>query len=162
VRPLIELARLGEDGRETASDPAAVAEELAAAERRLADGETAELHTYAGQAARLLGRHELAIGHLSRALELAPSPRAQIRLGEAYRCADRFADAERELREALLESQGTKDEHYALQHLGKTLADAGRRFEAEAALERALELRRADGDAELVASTEAALRRLGG
>jgi tetratricopeptide (TPR) repeat protein len=157
---LAGLAQMGGTGRETAGDPAAVAEALAEAERRLADGETAELRTYAGQAARLLGRHELAVRHLSRALELAPSPRARIRLGEAYRCADRLADAERELRAALLDSQGTEDEHFALQHLGKTLADAGRPAEAATALDRALALRKAVGDAELVASTEAALEQL--
>jgi kanamycin kinase len=49
-----------------------------------------------------------------------------------------------------------------LQHLGKTLADAGRSEEATAALERALALRRAAGDPGLVASTEAALDRLRG
>jgi tetratricopeptide (TPR) repeat protein len=74
----------------------------------LADGETAGLHTYAGQAARLLGRHELSVRHLSRALELTPSPRARIRLGETYRCADRLDDAERELRAALTAADGTK------------------------------------------------------
>lgn len=93
-------------------------------------------------------------------LELAPSARARIRLGEAYRCADRLREAEYELCAALRESQTADDEHYALQHLGKTLADAGCREEAEATLKRALELRRAAGDAELVTSTAAALERL--
>jgi kanamycin kinase len=153
---------MGDDLRETAADPDVVAEALSEAERRLAAGETAELQSYAGQAARLLGDHELAIRHLSRALELAPSPRARIRLGEAYRCADRLPAAERELRAALSESEGTPDEHYALQHLGKALADAGRPVDAEDALARALALRRAGGDEELVASTEAALARLRG
>jgi kanamycin kinase len=150
------------DLRETAGDRVIVADAVAAAERHLAEGETAALHTYAGQAARLLDRGEVAIRHLSRALELAPSARARIRLGEAYRTADRLAEAERELRLALRESQTADDEHYALQHLGKTLADAGRSEEATAALERALALRRAAGDAGLVASTEAALDRLRG
>jgi tetratricopeptide (TPR) repeat protein len=95
-------------------------------------------------------------------VELAPSPRARIRLGEAYRCADRYPEAERELLAALRESRWAQDEHYALQHLGKTLADAGRRAEALEALEHALALRRADEDSELVASTEAALARLRG
>ena len=153
---------MGDDLRETATDRAVVADALAEAEGRLAGGETAELHTYAGQAARLLGRHGLATRHLSRALELAPSARARIRLGEAYRCADQLADAERELRIALRDALGTKDEHYALQHLGKTLADAGRCAEAETALERALALRKDANERELVASTEAALRRLRG
>jgi tetratricopeptide (TPR) repeat protein len=159
---LAELAQMGDNGRERAGDPAAVTGALAEAERRLADGETAELRTYAGQAARLLGHHELAVRYLSRALELAPSPRARIRLGEAYRCADRLVDAERELRAALLDSQGTEDEHFALQHLGKTLADAGRPAEAATAFDRALALRTTAGDAELVASTEAALEQLRG
>ncbi|HKU57495.1 MAG TPA: hypothetical protein VJP41_10785 [Gaiellaceae bacterium] len=151
---------MGDDLRETARDRAAVAGALAEAERRLSESETAELHTYAGQAARLLGDGEAAIRHLSRALELVPSARARVRLGEAYRCADRLAEAERELRGALSESQTADDEHYALQHLGKTLVDAGCREEAAAALEHALALRKAVGEAGLVASTEAALDRL--
>jgi tetratricopeptide (TPR) repeat protein len=151
---------MGGDLRERARDPAAVTAALKEAERRLAAEETVVLHTYAGQAARLLGRHDLAIRYLARAHELAPSARTGIRLGEAYRCADRLPDAERELRAALEESRGTPDEHFALQHLGKTLADAGRREEAAHALEDALALRRAAGDSELVASTEAALERL--
>ena len=47
--------------------------------------------------------------------------------------------------------------HYALQHLGKTLLDAGARREATALLEDTLALRRAGGDAALIASTERAL-----
>jgi hypothetical protein len=42
---LAELARMGDDLRETASDPAAVVGALEEAERRLTGGETAELHT---------------------------------------------------------------------------------------------------------------------
>lgn len=153
---------MGDDLRETARDRAAVAGALAEAERRLSESETAELHAYAGQAARLLGDGERAIRHLSRVVALAPSARARVRLGEAYRCADRLSEAESELRGALRQSQTADDEHYALQHLGKTLADAGRREEAAAALERALALRQAAGDAGLVASTQAALDRLRG
>jgi kanamycin kinase len=145
--------------REVAGDREAVEAALDEAEQRLAGGETAELHVYAGQAARLLSRHETAIAHLIRAFELEPSPQARIRLGEAYRCADRVDQALTELTTALAESRQTALEHFALQHLGKALADAGRTEEAVEALERALALRREKGDAELVESTERALER---
>jgi HTH-type transcriptional regulator, pleiotropic regulator of extracellular virulence genes len=154
---LTALARMDERLREVATDTAAVESALAEAERQLAGGEKAALHTYAGQAARLLGAHDAAIAHLSRALELEPSPQARIRLGEAYRCADRTDDAIAELSTALTDARGTAYEDFALQHLGKALLDAGRTGDARAALTAALELRRAKGDAALIESTERAL-----
>jgi tetratricopeptide (TPR) repeat protein len=157
--PLGPLVRMDERLREVARDEPAVEAALDVAERRLAAGETAELHAYAGQAARVLHRHEAAIAHLTRALELEPSPRARIRLGEAYRCADRLDEASAELETALAESRQTPLEDFALQHLGKALTDAGRGQAAVDALERALRLRRAKGDPALVESTERALER---
>lgn len=145
--------------REVATDREAVAQARDEAERRLTEAESVELHTYAGQAARLLGEHESAIAHLSRALELEPSPQARIRLGEALRCADRADDAIAELAAALSEAKGTPYEDFALQHLGKALLDADRPREAVDALTAALELRRSKRDAELIESTEAALAR---
>ncbi|MDX6480786.1 MAG: hypothetical protein QOG85_1296, partial [Gaiellaceae bacterium] len=65
---LPDLTSLGvqdERLRDVATDRSAVEAALAQAERRIAAGDTAELHTYAGQAARLLDRPELAISHLS-------------------------------------------------------------------------------------------------
>jgi tetratricopeptide (TPR) repeat protein len=79
---------------------------------------------------------------------------ATIRLAEAHRSSDRLELAERLLREAL--GTGTCRD-FGLQHLGKTLLDAGRRDEAIEALEAALLLRRAAGNPALVASTEQAL-----
>jgi len=156
---LASLARMDERLREVPTDRPAVETALAEAERRLAAGETAALHTYAGQAARLLGRNESAISHLSRALDLEPSPQARIRLGEAYRCADRPDDALSELTAALAGARETPYEDFALQHLGKALLDAGRGREAVEVLAAALELRRAKGDPLLVESTERALAR---
>ncbi|HEY7420988.1 MAG TPA: tetratricopeptide repeat protein [Gaiellaceae bacterium] len=145
--------------RQVAIDRAPVEAALAEAERRLAVGETAQLRQYAGQAARLLCRNDPAIEHLSRAFELEPSPPARIRLGEAYRCADRLGEALTTLTEALAESRQTPFEDFALQHLGKALTDAGRADEAVDTLERALALRREKGDPALVESSERALER---
>ena len=145
--------------RQVANDRAAVDAALGEAERRLATGETAELHEYAGQAARLLGLDEAAIAHLSRALELDPSPQARIRLGEAYRCADRLDEALAELEAALAESRQGPLEDFVLQHLGKALADAGRAAEGIAVLEHALVLRREKDEPALIESTEQALER---
>jgi tetratricopeptide (TPR) repeat protein len=66
--------------------------------------------------------------------------------------------AERLLREALT-APDPDYEHFVLQHLGKTLLDQGRPGEAAAYLERALELRQATGDTELIRSTQSALER---
>ena len=156
---LDSLAGMDARLRQVALDPERVERALVEAERRLAAGESAELHEYAGQAARLLGRDEAAIAHLGRALELRPSPQARIRLGEAYRCADRLDEALAELATALAESRQTPLEDFALQHLGKALTDAGRAREAVEALEHALRLRRTKGDSALVESTEQALER---
>jgi tetratricopeptide (TPR) repeat protein len=155
---LTSLARQDEQLRDVATDRQAVEAALTEAERGLAAGETAALHTYAGQAARLLGRNESAIAHLSSALELHPTPQARIRLGEAYRCADRPDDAIAELTAALADARKTPYEDFALQHLGKALLDAGRAQEAVEAVTAALELRRAKGDPALIDSTERALR----
>ena len=116
----------------------------------------------AGNAARLLGRDEEAVAELGESLALAEklgderaAATARIRLGEAHRCFDRLAEAEACLRIALDGPADVQD--FALQHLGKTLLDAGRAAEAAQALGAALELRRVKGDPALVASTEEAL-----
>lgn len=121
---------------------------------------------------RLAGRLDEADATLSEALtasRLAKDARSivvgLIRLGELRRCQDRYADAEVFLREALAiaEDPGHPEcamyRDFALQHLGKTVLDAGRRDEAVALLERALTIRTASGAASLIASTEQALRR---
>lgn len=171
---LPDLDSLGEfDGRlrAVARDAARVEAALAAARQALAEAveprEELRLHGYVGNALRLLGRHEEAVAAQRRALALAErlgDGRAvavtRIRLGEALRCADELEAAETELRAALAETRraprlGLVD--FALQHLGKTLLDAGRADEAQPLLAEALALREAKGDAALVDSTRLAL-----
>jgi len=149
--------------RWVAADDAAVADAAARAEERLAAAEPAErlrLLGYLGNAYRLLRRHDDAVAAHERAAALAEGPReravALTRLGESLRCADRYGEAEAVLRGAVAAAP-PEVRHYALQHLGKTLLDAGARREATALLEDTLALRRAGGDAALIASTERAL-----
>ena len=159
------LARFDDRLRAVADDPAAVRRALAEARARIGDGgDPARLLGYAGNALRLLGEHEEAVAAHREALAAAPAGRAglaaRIRLGESLRCADDFAGAERELRAALEQAGAASPlRHFALQHLGKTLVDAGRREEAATVLAEALALREAKGDAALVESTRAALER---
>ena len=91
---------------------------------------------YLGNAARLLGRDEEAVAELGESLALAEklgderaAATARIRLGEAHRCFDRLAEAEACLRIALDGPADVQD--FALQHLGKTLLDAGRAAEGQ-------------------------------
>jgi tetratricopeptide (TPR) repeat protein len=162
---LRRLTRSDERLRDVAADPPAVEAALAAGRKRLAaGGDRSRLLGYVGIALRLLGRHGEAIATQRASLDAAADSRsalvARIRLGEALRCADRLDEAERELRAALDEAEGQpllRD--FALQHLGKTLVDAGRADDALPLLAEALVLREAKGDGELVASTRAALER---
>lgn len=168
---LPDLAPLGRfDGRlrEVAADPTAVEAALAAAHVELeAGGDRSRLLGYVGNALRLLGRHEEAVAAQRESLAAASSSRAalvaRLRLGEALRCAELLHEAEAELRAALAAS----DAHpllrdFALQHLGKTLVDAGRAAEAVSVLAEALALREAKGDDSLVESTRLALERARG
>jgi kanamycin kinase len=154
--------------RHVPTDAAAVerAIELARAELAATDDlrEQCRLHGYLGNAARLLGRDAEALRELGLSLELADrlgDERARavaaIRIGEAHRCFDRLDEAEKTLRAAL--DGPVELRHFALQHLGKTLADRGRAEEAVEVLEEALALRLDAGDAELAASTRLALDR---
>jgi kanamycin kinase len=157
--------------RHVPTEPAEVerAIELARAELAATDDlpDRCRLHGYLGNAARLLGRDEEALRELGSCLELAEElgdERARtvalIRIGEAYRCFDRLDDAEATLRGAL--DGAAELRHFALQHLGKTLADRGRAAEAVAVLEEALALRRAAGAGTLAESTQLALERARG
>jgi tetratricopeptide (TPR) repeat protein len=164
---LDSLARLDGRLRAVAADEERVAAALEEAAARLEHAsieERTRLLGYSGNALRLLGRHDEAVATQRDALAAAIDERAalvaRIRLGEALRCADALEDAERELRAAV---EAARRRHvdlldFALQHLGKTLLDAGRSDAAEP-LEEALALREAKGDAELVQSTRAALER---
>jgi tetratricopeptide (TPR) repeat protein len=169
---LASLSRLDERLRETASDAGAVARALDVAEAALAaepePAERARLESYRGNALRLLGRHTAAVAAQRRALELAEAAGAgrralvaRVRLGEALRCADDPPAAAAELRAAAALARRAQPEllDFALQHLGKALADAGESAEAVAVLEEALALRQAKGEPELVRSTLLALER---
>jgi tetratricopeptide (TPR) repeat protein len=134
---------------------------IAEAERLRSSSGDSKLLEYLGNAYRLLGDFRKAISCFEERLRDTPTDRdrqrALIGLGEALRCADRFAEAEARLRTAL--SLGTDYEDFALQHLGKTLLDAGKVTEGRACLDRALALRQRKGDAELIGSTRLALAR---
>ncbi|MED7928323.1 tetratricopeptide repeat protein [Nonomuraea sp. LP-02] len=114
----------------------------------------------------VLGEYGEAIHHLFRALDLADSVRrriaASINLADAHRYSGDAATAESLCREALALARQEAPEltGFALQHLGKTLAELGRVREARHTLEEALALRMSEGDPELVARSRAALRLL--
>lgn len=150
------LVRLDERLREVPVDRLAV-------EAALRDAKRMGRLTYAGNAARILGRTEESIALLLEALDAAEGDlvvAAHIRLGEAYRCADRPDEAVRELEYALAEARRSGAYvDFALQHLGKALIDAGSSERAVIVLEEALALRRERGEAELVESTQLALAR---
>lgn len=162
--------------REVAADAEAVEAAATEAASRLDDArsrsdasEEARLLGYLGNAHRLLGRHDEAIALSREALDAASrsgDERARavalIRLGEAHRCADSFAEAVACLDEAVLLTPrpGLSDlEDFALQHLGKTYLDLGEGGRARDCLRRALELREAKRDLELIESTRRALER---
>jgi tetratricopeptide (TPR) repeat protein len=127
-----------------------------------------DLLGYLGNACRLLGQADEAIALLTDGLKLALSTDdarrsvvATIRLGEAYRCRGEYSTAETLFREALARTQTAPEfawlEDFALQHLGKCLLDQADFVAAVQCLERALALRQAKADQQLVASTERAL-----
>jgi tetratricopeptide (TPR) repeat protein len=158
---LRQVARPADRGAVAAA--AARAEALAAAAD---DRETKRrLVAYAGGAYRLLGRGDDAVRCLRAALDLAAGDAraevvALVRLGEAERCRDCFAEAEALLRDAVERARRVGAyEDFALQHLGKCLVDAGTPGEAIPILEQALALRLEAGDPGLVDSSRRALAR---
>ncbi|MFI6319442.1 tetratricopeptide repeat protein [Nonomuraea sp. NPDC050556] len=112
----------------------------------------------------LLGEYEAAKKRLSQALELAENDRmrlaAMVNLADAHRYSGDAGTSEELLREALELARGAVGDmvSFPLQHLGKTLGELGRVEEAREVLLEALALRQ--GQPELVAGTEAALRLL--
>jgi tetratricopeptide (TPR) repeat protein len=150
---------------------AAAAGQLTRARRRGDRGRERWLLGYLGNVARLLGDADAAETRLRESLALAEelgdersAVVALLRLGDAYRCAGDPAAAEPLLRAAFARAEvaGPELRDFALQHLGKTLLALGRTDEARRCLEDARELRRAKGDATLLASTDAALQRVDG
>ncbi|MEU8318611.1 tetratricopeptide repeat protein [Nonomuraea sp. NPDC048881] len=114
----------------------------------------------------VLGEYGDAIRCLRRALDLADTTgrriAASLNLADAHRYAGDAATSETLCRAtlALARKEAPEMVCFPLQHLGKTLADLGRKQEAREALQEALALRTAEGDPELIAGTQAALRSL--
>ncbi|GAA3258007.1 tetratricopeptide repeat protein [Nonomuraea helvata] len=114
----------------------------------------------------VLGDYVAAIDHLNRALDLADTSgrrlAASINLADAYRYSGDAATSETLCREMLTLARNEVPEmvYFPLQHLGKTLAELGRREEAREVLEEALALRMTEGDPELIIRSRAALRLL--
>ncbi|MFI7665472.1 phosphotransferase [Nocardia sp. NPDC049526] len=109
----------------------------------------------------LLGRYAEALDHLDRALELADSDYRRmsvwINLGDVYRYWGDTVTAETLYRRAVDRSGDSEVLSFALQHLGKALAEQGRLPEARARLTEALKLRVVEGDAELIEATRTTL-----
>lgn len=158
---------------DTAMVLALLAEEqanLAAAETVGDDTARLALLGRVGERERILGRLDDATLHLQAALALAQEHGDRkreitnlIRLATALHYAEGHTEADALFRECLatIERTGERErEDFAHQHYGKCLAEMGQRDEAAAHFAHALALRRAKGDAGLIASTEAAIAAL--
>ncbi|MGV9719556.1 phosphotransferase [Nocardia beijingensis] len=115
----------------------------------------------------LLGRYDEALDHLDRALELVDTERRRItvwiNLGDVYRYRGDAGTAERLYRRAVEHARVAAPEvlSFAVQHLGKALAERDHLSEARELLAEAMRLRIAEGDPEEIESTRAALDTLG-
>ena len=129
--------------------------------------EVVRLSGFLGETYRILGDLEMAEQLVEEALRVASGSEAirpvvanLIRLGEIYRCDNRFDEATYHLLKAISLPQDPDDDIYrdfALQHLGKVLINDGQFDEACGVLEMALEIRQSRGDDALIASTSDAL-----
>lgn len=119
-----------------------------------------------GIEAMLLGRYDQALDLLDRALELVDTEERRItvwiNLGDVYRYHGDAATAETLYRRAVEHARVAAPDvlSFAVQHLGKALAEQNQLTEAHALLREALDLRTAEGDPELIESTRVALERL--
>ncbi|MEV6276053.1 phosphotransferase [Nocardia sp. NPDC051832] len=164
--------RFDERQRMIPVDPEGLAARVAAAE----PGDFAGFRQ-TGIELMLLGRFEEALDHLDRALELADAGSADglrsgeqrrisvwINLGDVYRYQGDVATAEelysRAVDAARACAPASELLSFAVQHLGKALAEQGRLGEARTLLVEAQHLRIAEGDAELIESTRVALETL--
>lgn len=161
-----------ERGRDRPNDPGGMRAAVEWLRARAASAEATEqarLLGLAGGYARMTGDLGLSARLLGDAVALADELgyarlglRLRIRLAHTRQWQGAFADSDRLLEQAVRrcrEEAGLADLlDFALQHHGKSLLDQGRATEAVACLEEALALRQRKGDAELVASTELALR----
>ncbi|WP_245676236.1 APH(3') family aminoglycoside O-phosphotransferase [Nocardia niwae] len=115
----------------------------------------------------LLGRYDDALDHLDRALELVDTEQRRIsvwiNLGDVYRYRGDAGTAETLYRRAVEHARVAAPEvlSFAVQHLGKALAERDQLAEAHALLAEAMRLRVAEGDPEEIESTRAALDTLG-
>ncbi|MEV4805862.1 tetratricopeptide repeat protein [Nonomuraea sp. NPDC049421] len=114
----------------------------------------------------VLGEYAAAIDHLNRALTQADTTRrriaASLNLADTHRYAGDATTAETICRTTLTLARAEAPELtcFSLQHLGKALIDLDREQEAREALQEALAIRTANGDPNLIASTQAALQLL--
>lgn len=115
----------------------------------------------------LLGRYDEALDHLDRALELVDTEQRRIsvwiNLGDVYRYRGDAHTAETLYRRAVEHAREAAPQvlSFAVQHLGKALAERNQLTEAHALLAEAMRLRVAEGDPEEIESTRAALDTLG-
>ncbi|WP_255219288.1 phosphotransferase [Nocardia tenerifensis] len=155
------LYRFDERERMIPVDP----ERLAA---RLAKAQPVDFAGYrqTGIETMLLGRYDDALDLLDRALELVDTEERRItvwiNLGDVYRYRGDAATAETLYRRAVEHARAAAPDvlSYAVQHLGKALAEQNELTEAHALLREALDLRTAEGDPELIESTRVALESL--
>ncbi|WP_405165754.1 tetratricopeptide repeat protein [Nocardia sp. NBC_01499] len=119
-----------------------------------------------GIEAMLLGRYDQALDLLDQALELVDTEERRItvwiNLGDVYRYQGDAATAETLYRRAVEHARVAAPDvlSFAVQHLGKALAEQDQLTEAHELLREALDLRTAEGDSELIESTRVALERL--
>lgn len=155
------LYRFDERQRMIPVDPERLAARLAAA----APADFAGFRQ-TGIEAMLLGRYAEALDHLDRALELVDTEQRRItvwiNLGDVYRYQGDAATAETLYARAVTHARAAAPDvlSFAVQHLGKALAEQNRLDEAHALLREALELRTAEGDPEEIESTRVALETL--
>ncbi|MEU8543011.1 tetratricopeptide repeat protein [Streptomyces sp. NPDC048717] len=144
-------------------------EELQALPTGTAPNHARILARWTGIGLMVLGDHHGARTALQRALDLATADgntRAavaiELNLADAHRYAGEPETAHGYYRRALAGAQSRHPElvDYALQHYAKHLIEEGDLTEAHVHLREALQLRLVKGDAELIASTQAALDRV--
>ncbi|MGQ4597634.1 phosphotransferase [Nocardia sp. R6R-6] len=115
----------------------------------------------------LLGRYDEALDHLDRALELVDTERRRItvwiNLGDVYRYSGDAGTAETLYRRAVEHARVAAPDvlSFALQHLGKALAERNQLTQAHELLTDAMRLRLTEGEPEEIESTRAALDTLG-
>ncbi|WP_245745690.1 aminoglycoside 3'-phosphotransferase [Nocardia altamirensis] len=155
------LYRFDERQRMIPVDPERLAARLAAADPVDFAG-----YRQTGIEAMLLGHYDQALDLLDRALELVDTEERRItvwiNLGDVYRYHGEGHTAEILYRRAVEHARVAAPDvlSFAVQHLGKALAEQDRLTEAHDLLREALDLRIAEGDPELIESTRVALETL--